>query len=276
MQSCITSDLIFLYLIVVVIHFGARELQNVTVWFWCDNQAVVYVVNRQTLQSPRVMVLVNAFVLQCFRINTLFLARHVPELQKQNSITDTILFSGGAFLRSGICSPAGPQTNATLALEPWVLRAQWIIWFALALSTRASYCSKVCEFLAFWLEVGLPDNHSVSSEHLMQFLLYLFDARLASRSLTIYAAAISYWSRTLGLADPAADFRVRKLLEGFKMSTPLPEARQMQAPHILSSLCSLFLILCSSPFEAALFQAMSIVMFFQGFSPKRVGLLFYI
>ncbi|XP_053164753.1 uncharacterized protein LOC128350441 isoform X1 [Hemicordylus capensis] len=89
-RAGITRDLTFLELfpIVVAVHLWAGEFSNSTVQFWCDNQAVVQVVNSQTSRSPRVMGLVRAFVLQCLRANILFVARHVPGLQ--NDIADAL------------------------------------------------------------------------------------------------------------------------------------------------------------------------------------------
>ncbi|XP_053159366.1 uncharacterized protein LOC128347977 isoform X1 [Hemicordylus capensis] len=75
-RAGITRDLTFLELfpIVVAVHLWAGEFSNSTVQFWCDNQAVVQVVNSQTSRSPRVMGLVRTFVLQCLRANILFVA----------------------------------------------------------------------------------------------------------------------------------------------------------------------------------------------------------
>lgn len=72
----ITVDLTFLefFPLLVAIHMWGAELSNSTVYFWCDNQAVVIVVNWQTLRSVKVMHLVRAFVLQCLRLNILFVA----------------------------------------------------------------------------------------------------------------------------------------------------------------------------------------------------------
>lgn len=100
----------------------------------------------------------------------------------------------------------------------------------------------------------------------MQFLMHLEDAGLAARSLSVYAAAVSFWSRSLGLADPTKDFRIRKTLEGFRRSSPpQPDKQKPINPAVLSGLISLSPVLCLSPYEAAVFEAVFPLMFLGGF-----------
>lgn len=89
LNSEVRGDLTFLELFsfMVGIHIWSKEFQNTTVRFGCDNQVVVFVVNRQTSKSPWVIRLLHAFVLQCLCINALFLVKHVPGLQ--NGIANT-------------------------------------------------------------------------------------------------------------------------------------------------------------------------------------------
>lgn len=89
-MSDVIRDLTFLELfpLVVAVHIWAEHFKNATICFWCDNQAVVHIINGQTSKSPRVMRLVRAFVLQCLRINTLISVRHVPGLE--NGVADAL------------------------------------------------------------------------------------------------------------------------------------------------------------------------------------------
>lgn len=59
------KDLTFfeLFPLVAAVHIWAEQFANCSVRFWCDNQAVVHVVNKQTSKSRRVMGLVRVFVL---------------------------------------------------------------------------------------------------------------------------------------------------------------------------------------------------------------------
>ena len=59
------------------------------VWFWCDNQVVVYIINDLMSHSEWVMTLVRAFTLRALWFNILVHARHVPGLE--NRITDALL-----------------------------------------------------------------------------------------------------------------------------------------------------------------------------------------
>lgn len=86
----ITSDLTFLKLFPIV---GALWLwghlwANLVVTFWCDNLAVVHILNSLSSRPERVMHLVHAFTLRCLRLNVLFKARHVPELE--NELVDNV------------------------------------------------------------------------------------------------------------------------------------------------------------------------------------------
>ncbi|XP_053140582.1 uncharacterized protein LOC128340004 [Hemicordylus capensis] len=86
----ITRDLTFLELfpIVVAVHIWAESFKDSVVRFWCDNLAVVQIINSQTSKSQRVMGLVRALVLTCLRHNTLFTAQHVPGVQ--NEVADAL------------------------------------------------------------------------------------------------------------------------------------------------------------------------------------------
>lgn len=52
--------------------YGEKTFRIKKVLFWCDNQSVVHIVNRQSAKSAWVMGLVRVFVLQRLRFNILF------------------------------------------------------------------------------------------------------------------------------------------------------------------------------------------------------------
>lgn len=86
----IERDLTFLELfpILVAAVIWEAEFRNRRVVFWCDNQAVVRVVNKQTSRSERVMRLVRKLVLVCLLSNITFSARHVAGIN--NCIADAL------------------------------------------------------------------------------------------------------------------------------------------------------------------------------------------
>ena len=63
-------------------------VRNKKVLFYCDNSAVVEIINKQTVKCPRVMDLVCPLVLQCMKLNTVIRAEHI--LGVHNTIADSI------------------------------------------------------------------------------------------------------------------------------------------------------------------------------------------
>ena len=63
----LAQDLTFLefFLILVAVYLWHDTFANRKVLFWCDNQAVVRIVNKQLSCSEQVMRLVRKFVLLC-------------------------------------------------------------------------------------------------------------------------------------------------------------------------------------------------------------------
>ena len=64
------------------------EWSNSVVHFWCDNQAVVHIVNSLISHSERVMALVRAFTLWALKFNILIQAWHVPGVD--NNLADAL------------------------------------------------------------------------------------------------------------------------------------------------------------------------------------------
>ena len=81
------------YIFRILPHCGAlwmwaEEWADSVVRFWCDNKAVVCIINSLTSQSEWIMGLVRAFTLTSLQYNNLVHARHIPGLD--NSIVDTL------------------------------------------------------------------------------------------------------------------------------------------------------------------------------------------
>ncbi|XP_054835512.1 uncharacterized protein LOC129329840 [Eublepharis macularius] len=86
----VLRDLTFLefFPILVAVSIWGDLLRDKRVVFWCDNQATVRVINRQSSCSERVMRLVCRFVLTCLATNITFSARHVAGVD--NGLADTL------------------------------------------------------------------------------------------------------------------------------------------------------------------------------------------
>lgn len=67
-----------LFPIVLALQLWARQFTNQKVIMFCDNQAVVQIINKQSSRSPVVMSLVRLLVLTCLQCNVLFRAKHIP------------------------------------------------------------------------------------------------------------------------------------------------------------------------------------------------------
>ena len=86
----IMRDLTFLELFPIVgaVWLWGEQWANSVVTFWCDNQAVIHIVNSLTSRSQRVMTLVRTMVLCCLQFNIVFQGRHVPGVD--NNIADAL------------------------------------------------------------------------------------------------------------------------------------------------------------------------------------------
>lgn len=80
--------LLELFPIWVGLELWGVELRNKNIWFNCDNQAVVAVINKQSALCPDMMRLVREVVVICLRNNVVFKARHVRGCD--NSIADAL------------------------------------------------------------------------------------------------------------------------------------------------------------------------------------------
>jgi len=67
-----------LYPIVVAFEIWGDKLENKSVCFNCDNEALVYVLNKHTSKDPKIMYLVRRLVLFALKYNILFTAKHLP------------------------------------------------------------------------------------------------------------------------------------------------------------------------------------------------------
>ena len=77
-----------LFPIALALRLWGSALRNKRVLFWCDNEAVVSIINRQSSKCSHIMKLVRRFVSLCLRLNIHFKARHVPGVD--NGIADAL------------------------------------------------------------------------------------------------------------------------------------------------------------------------------------------
>lgn len=89
-DSEILKDITFLELVPIVLSMTvwAAKLQNKKIIFNVDNMALVYILNKQSSKSDRVMSFIRPLVLQSLHFNIQFKAQHIPG--KTNKIADSI------------------------------------------------------------------------------------------------------------------------------------------------------------------------------------------
>ena len=77
-----------LFPIVLSVLLWGHRLSNRRVTFHCDNEAVVFLINRQSTSHRRSMGLLRMLVYFCLTHNIVFKARHIPG--KNNDIADAL------------------------------------------------------------------------------------------------------------------------------------------------------------------------------------------
>ena len=66
---------------VLALEIWGEYLQNKCVTFYCNNKAVVYIINKQTSKDPSIMKLVRRFVVLILKYKFLFQALHIEGVQ---------------------------------------------------------------------------------------------------------------------------------------------------------------------------------------------------
>jgi hypothetical protein len=77
-----------LYPIVLALELWGNKLQNKSVMFNCDNEALVFVLNKQSSKDPQIMYLVRRLVLLSLSFTILFIFTHL--LGRCNVISDVL------------------------------------------------------------------------------------------------------------------------------------------------------------------------------------------
>jgi hypothetical protein len=85
-----TPDITFkeLFPIVLALQLWAKQMENTKVVLFCDNQAVVHIINKQSTRAPHSMALLRQLVLTCLNHNILCRAKHIPG--HNNSVADAL------------------------------------------------------------------------------------------------------------------------------------------------------------------------------------------
>ncbi|XP_048251513.1 uncharacterized protein LOC125379287 [Haliotis rufescens] len=114
-----TRDLTLLELfpITLAIQIWGKQLPNKKVLFYCDNQAVVTIINKQSTKAPRVMSLLRRLILQCLRYNIMFKAKY--GCSTANTIADAL--SRFQLKRFREAAPAADQNPTPIPCNIWLI-----------------------------------------------------------------------------------------------------------------------------------------------------------
>lgn len=78
-----------LYPIVVAVEvWGVVHMANSCICFQCDNEASVYVLNKQSSKESQIMFMIRKLVLLALQYNISFKAEHIP--RKKNYLSDPL------------------------------------------------------------------------------------------------------------------------------------------------------------------------------------------
>ena len=89
--------------IVLAVHLWGDSLKNKKITFFCDNQAIVSVINNQSSKDTTIMTLVRKLVLTSLTQNFVFASKHIPG--RHNVIADCLSRS---------------QIDRTRRIAPWL------------------------------------------------------------------------------------------------------------------------------------------------------------
>ena len=138
----------------------------------------------------------------------------------------------------------------------------------MAKSTWSSYSRGVESFHNFRSQVGFDNHWPAPVDHVVAFIAHLSLSGKAASTISSYSAALAYYHKINGWADPTDNFIVRKLKEGCRRQGDHADVRRPVTVPLLSRMVSALQSVCSSSFEVSLFKAAFVTAFF-GF--LRVG-----
>ena len=96
------------YPIVLRLYLWGHQMQNHFILFLTDNEALVYIINKQSSKDKNLMFFVRKLVLICSQNNILFKAKHVRGVY--NTLADFVLITGG-YIQAFGPNPQGAGAN---------------------------------------------------------------------------------------------------------------------------------------------------------------------
>ena len=196
----------------------------------------------------------RAFTLHCLKFNIVFKACHVPGINNE-------LVQGVGPGRSG-----SSRDIARRGMEHWRSEANRAISLAIAPSTRCNYAAACEDFLSFCRGEDLVRPWLITVDHLQQYGVYLHRKGLAPHTIQGRMSALTFYVKAQGFPDPASDFRVRIMTEGWSKERGSQEDRWTTMPRkILFQLGQVWEDICNDHYEVKLFKAAMLCALFRVF-----------
>ncbi|OCT65947.1 hypothetical protein XELAEV_18042201mg [Xenopus laevis] len=236
--------------ILAAVMLWGNRLQNKSITFWCDNQSVVNVVNKQTATSVPVLNVLRELILQCLRFNIWFRAKHVPGVE--NNIADALSrlqldkFRHLNRFRQLIVLMADSLSHTTLKIYSRV----WAEWIA---NTDA--------------EKGLKDHQSRILAT-FSYLLKLKKTGICGSTVQKNMAALSFLFNLFSWKDVTKEFLIKRIVKGWKIKTAAPDKRKPVSFETLNKLLKVVPNVCRDKYETILFKTAFSLAFFGAF---RIG-----
>ncbi|XP_071087974.1 uncharacterized protein [Haliotis cracherodii] len=227
-----TLDMTFLELfpIVCAIQLWGTQLMNKKILFYCDNQAVVAIINKQSTKAPR--------------------SRCTLEVSVQS-------FPGSS-TGSRTCANAGSRQHmAHLKQEVDRLLLQ-----SLSENTWSTYRTGINALKQFRSVHQLPETWPVPLDQVVNFIAHLSVTNHSPNTVKTYIAGISANHKFKGMEDCTNHFLVTKLITGMYKSRGRQDTRKPITLDLLKVVINNLTQVCSSSYEVCLFRAVYCIAFF--------------
>ncbi|XP_041464258.1 uncharacterized protein LOC121415177 isoform X1 [Lytechinus variegatus] len=161
-----------------------------------------------------------------------------------------------------------PNTNTRMPMADLEGETYRLLSKSIAEGTKVCYQGAVNSFQNFRIQYNLDTSWPASTEQVMAFIAQLSLNGLAASTVTQRIAALSYLHNMYEWQDPTKHFLIKKMQEGCRRGPKRKDSRLPITLALLSKLLPTLNNVCSSFYEACLFQAAFLLAFY-GF--LRVG-----
>lgn len=108
-----------------------------------------------------------------------------------------------------------------------------------------------------------PQSWPIPIDHVLHYAVHMKESGLSVGTIKGRLAALTFASKSLGYTECLNDFRVKKMLEGWRREEgPRKDPGKPLSPAILKGLFQQWRAVCMSEYERFLFHAASLIAFF--------------